>query len=178
MGLNQTGHKQARALAERLSEWALEAVYSSPLRRALETARPIAERHSLEPRPLEGIIDIDYGRWQGLSPQELSRDFPEHYALWLKSPHLVQIPGGEDLRTVKKRVEYVLGAVQASHPEGDVVLVSHQVVCKVILLVVLELTESRFWSIEQDNAALSIFESREGGYVVSLLNDTCHLRAL
>jgi len=70
--LNETGLAQAKALARRLASWAIAAVYSSPLQRTRETGKAIARQLGLQVEPLEGLIDIDYGALQGLTPEEAS----------------------------------------------------------------------------------------------------------
>ncbi|MBM4450796.1 MAG: histidine phosphatase family protein, partial [Chloroflexi bacterium] len=67
--LDEVGRKQAEATASRIAEWQLNTVYSSPLRRAMETAEALARPAGLEVKKLPDIIDIDYGQWQGLSPE-------------------------------------------------------------------------------------------------------------
>ncbi|GAI29640.1 unnamed protein product, partial [marine sediment metagenome] len=87
--------RQAELLAEYLGGVNIDAVYSSPLRRALKTAEMIASYHKLEVEIAPGLIDFDYGKWQGLSHQEVKHKYKELYAEWIKSPHLVQMPNGE-----------------------------------------------------------------------------------
>jgi broad specificity phosphatase PhoE len=97
LDLDEAGLRQAVAAATRLTKWEVAAVYSSPLRRAMRTAETLAKPRGLQVQPLEGLIDIDYGRWQGLSLREAEADDPELYTLWLDNPHLVTFPGGEGL---------------------------------------------------------------------------------
>ena len=68
--LNEQGHRQAQAVASRLSSWHIDGLYSSPLARALQTAQPIGENCGKSVSRLKGITDVDYGSWAGLSPEE------------------------------------------------------------------------------------------------------------
>ena len=175
--LNGVGLAQAEATARRIAAaWPASAVYSSPLKRAMETAKIIAEVLDLAVQPLAGLMDIDYGEWQGLSPDEVAERYGDLYARWLEEPHLVRIPRGESLGEVRERAMAALEGVIARHSGQTVVLVSHQVVNKVLLCAVLGLDDSHFWHIGQENGAINVFEHCGRGFVISLLNDTCHLR--
>jgi probable phosphoglycerate mutase len=173
--LDDTGLAQAHALAERLAELPIAAVYSSPLKRAVETARPTAQQLDLLIQLLPGIIDIDYGDWQGLSPGEVARVYPDLYQLWLEKPHRVRFPNGESLRRVRLRGMATLKEVAVRHEGWTVLLVAHQVVNKVLVCAMLGLDNSHFWRIRQDNGCINVFEHHHGIFTAVLVNDTCHL---
>ena len=130
--LNETGVKQAELLAKYLSALQIDAIYSSPLKRALKTAEMIASHHKLDVEIAPGLIDFDYGKWQGLSHQEVKDKYKELYAEWRQNPHRVKMPSGERLDDVRKRALGVVDEVIAKH-DGTVVLVSHRVVNKVLI---------------------------------------------
>ena len=176
IGLDEVGIEQAKVTAERVAEWPVSAVYSSPLRRTLATAEILARHFNLEVKSLPGIIDIDYGQWQGISPEEVAVKDGTLYSKWLKSPHTVKFPGGESLTEVRERVALALDSLIAQHPRETVALVSHKVVCQIIILSLLGLDGSHFWEIIQDVAAVNLFEVRGGIPSALLLNDTCHLK--
>ncbi len=93
--LNATGRRQAEAVARRLARLGgVAMVYSSPLGRCLNTAVPVAAAAGAEMQPLAGIIDIDYGEWQGLTPAEAEERYPDIFPAWLEAPDVVPIPGG------------------------------------------------------------------------------------
>jgi broad specificity phosphatase PhoE len=144
----------------------------------MTTAEILAKPRGLQVQPLEGLIDIDYGKWQGLSLKEAEADDPELYKLWLESPHLVTFPGGEGLEQVRERVTGMLETVVPRHPDKAIVLVSHKVVCKVLLCSLLGLDNSHFWQIQQGVCAVSRVEMEKGWPVTLLVNDTCHLKEL
>jgi broad specificity phosphatase PhoE len=176
--LDETGIRQAKATATRLAREKLDAIYSSPLKRTMSTAKSLAEPHKLLVQPLEGLIDIDFGKWQGLSLKEAAADDPELYELWLQSPHMVTFPRGENLGQVQQRVVTALETLIPRHPEQTIVLVSHKVVCKVLLCHLLGLDTSNYWQVEQDTCAVNIIEAADDILQVALLNDTCHLEGL
>ncbi len=176
--LDETGVWQARATAARMGRCQMDAVYSSPLKRALATASIIGARRGLTPRPEPGLVDIDYGRWQGMTHGEVRTDDPAMYNLWLNRPQKVIFPGGEGLAQVRERS---VGAVQALIPRHDketVLLVCHKVVIKVLLCHFLGLDDSHFWRFQQGFCTLNVVDAGKGLAVLHLLNDSCHLRTV
>lgn len=176
--LDAVGIKQAEATAERLSSLPIAAIYSSPLRRALTTASTVAKRCKLNAQVLDGVIDIDYGDWHGLSPQEAAAKDPYLFSLWLDSPHLVKFPRGESLSDVRERCALTVNELIHRHKEETFVIVSHKVVCQVMILELLGLDSAYFWRIAQDVCAINVFEIRNNTPSVLLLNDTCHLKGV
>ena len=96
--LNETGIKQAQLLALYLSDNNIEAVLSSPLKRALKTAETIAGYHKLEVEITPGLIDLDFGEWQGLPHLEVKDRYGELYQEWVRSPGTVVLPVGKSGR--------------------------------------------------------------------------------
>jgi broad specificity phosphatase PhoE len=176
--LNQTGLAQARAVRDALAESAIDALYASPLARAFETARVLAEGRGLAVGAEEGLSDVDFGLWQGLPKEKVKKDYPDLYSTWLTDPELVTFPRGETLLKVQQRAMAALERVMDSNPGKTIALVSHRVVTKVILCGVLGLDLSRFWRVKQDTCAINRFEHDAGSYCLTLLNDTCHLRGV
>jgi broad specificity phosphatase PhoE len=178
LDLDDTGIRQAEAAAERLPRWEIAALYSSPLRRALMTAQILASQLELAVQPLEGLIDIDFGDWQGLSAKEAAAQDGQLFRQWLERPQEVRFPHGENLQDVRQRITATIDSLVENHSEQTVALVSHNVVCRVLLCVVLGVDNSHFWQLGQDVAAINVFEVGDGNPVLSLLNDTCHLKHL
>jgi broad specificity phosphatase PhoE len=178
IALDEVGKKQAEVSAKRVAEWQLNAIYSSPLRRAMETAQSLARPIGLEVRTLPDIIDIDYGQWQGLSPEEAEAKDGGLYQKWLRNPHQVSFPGGESLAEVRDRAAAAIDKLIAQHNKETIALVSHKVVCQVMVLSLLGLELSHFWDVVQDVCAVNYFEVRGGIPSALLINDTCHLEGL
>ena len=175
--LNDTGIFQAEATARRIERaWQATAVYSSPLSRAMRTAEAIAGRSSLRVQIHAGLIDINYGKWQGLSPDEVRRQWPELLAAWYWEPHTVGIPGGESLDALRARCADAIRDVVARHSEQTVVLVAHTVVYRIILLIALGLGNDRFWHLRQDTCALNEIAADGEDFTLVSMNDTCHLQ--
>ena len=173
--LDEADMAQARATAERLSEYPVAAVYSSPLIRAMATAQPIAQKQGIKVQPHNGLIDINFGKLQGLPPQQVREQDADLLDSWLKTPHKVTFPDGESLNDVRDRFTNALNELTARHANETVVLLSHMVALKVALCVVLGLDNSHFWQIAQNTCAINIVSAENGNYIIKLINDTCHL---
>ena len=175
--LNETGIKQAELLAEFLSHIKIDAIYSSPLKRALKTAGIIASYHKIDVEVAPGLIDFSYGEWQGLAHQEVKNKYKELYAEWINSPDQVKIPTGESLSDVRERAMGVVSDVIAKY-EGIVVLVSHRVVNKVLICALLGLDNSHFWNIKQDTCGITTFIYEDGRFILTEHNNTSYLEPI
>jgi broad specificity phosphatase PhoE len=121
--LTDFGREQAQALGELVAAENVEAVYSSPLKRALETALIVAARSGLEVVEDEDLCEVDTGSWSGLSRAEVQERFPEGFDRWTSGG-----AGWEDGESYEEMAERVLAAVNriaAAHPGGRVLIVSH-----------------------------------------------------
>ena len=175
--LNERGRKEAQALSRHLEHVRATACYASPLGRTIETAGIVARPHSLEVRIDDRLIDLDFGEWQGKPETEVKKTFPELFKKWHQEPHRARFPGGESLAMVRKRALASLEHIRAENPGGVVFVVSHRVVTKVLMAIALGLSNSAFGRFRQDNCAYNIIELSDDGMVVTLMNDTCHLRS-
>jgi len=176
--LNDTGVKQAEAAAARLREWTVASIYASPLKRAMRTAEAIARPRNMEVHPLQSIIDMNFGKWHGLSLDEARQQYPELYTLWEIQPHKVQFPDGENLPQVQARAMAAVKALIDRHHSDAIAMVSHRVICKLLVLGLLGLDSSHFWQIEQNVAAINHFVIRDGLPIAITINETCHLKGL
>jgi broad specificity phosphatase PhoE len=177
--LTDLGLAQAHATSERVkSSWAVTAVYTSPMGRCLRTGRIIAEPFGLVPQAIDALADIDYGQWQGLTPEETRARWPEEVELWYRRPDLARIAGGETLPDVLARVARGLRVLVDQHPDDTLVLVGHDCVNRVILVHALELALSRYWHFGQAPYAINQIDARRDGFSVQSINETWHLQGL
>jgi broad specificity phosphatase PhoE len=160
------------------AEWKPVAIYSSPLSRAVKTAEAIAKQFDLPVKVHSGLVDIDYGEWQGLTPEEARQRWPEIIDAWYETPHLARIPDGETLDDLRARAMRTVDEIGASHQGHTVVLVGHTVMNRIILLGVLGLGNERFWRLRQDTGAINVFEAEGSVFTLVSLNDTCHLHSI
>ena len=175
--LNETGIRQAELLAEYLSHLKIDVIYSSPLKRALTTAEMIAGYHRLKVEIASGLIDFNFGEWQGLAIQKVKDKHKSLYAEWIENPHQIKIPGGESLNDVRGRASGVVDAVISKY-EGTVVLVSHRVVNKILICALLGLDNSHFWNIKQDVGGITTFTYENERFILTEHNNTSYLKPI
>ncbi len=121
--LNEHGRKQAIATAQELAHLDdVQAVYSSDMKRALATAKVIAEAHGIEVTIDPDLREIDQGEWTGLTVDEIKVRWPD---LWGPARHYNARPGGESPAQVRKRALAAVARIVEKHPEGTVIIVSH-----------------------------------------------------
>jgi broad specificity phosphatase PhoE len=117
------GEEQARALADRIADIRLDAVYASDLRRARETARAVARPRGLDVQAVPDLREVDVGSWSGLTRDDAKERFPEEYARWLDGGP--GWPDGESYDAMSERVLRAVSEIVATHPDGRVLVVSH-----------------------------------------------------
>lgn len=177
--LDDLGREQARALGKHLARAGIGIIVSSPLARALETARiACACWDGDDPRVDAAFTDLSFGEWEGLSRGEVEERYPDLYRRWATDPASVTFPGGESLARVEERAWPALQRLAEAHAGEAVLVVTHRVVCKVLLARALGAGPQAFWRIRQDTACLNVLEWRGNRVEVVTMNDTCHLRSL
>jgi broad specificity phosphatase PhoE len=174
--LNETGKAEGKALAAYFEDVPIEGIYSSPLSRAMETARPTAESKGREVIPDPAFTDLDFGTWQGLPLKEAEERYPDLYRLWREQPGAVSFPQGENLAQVRNRTWDGLNRLAEENPKRTILIVTHRVVTKVLICAALRLDDSHFWQVKQDSTAINCLEYSRGIFNIALINDTCHLK--
>jgi broad specificity phosphatase PhoE len=177
--LNETGVRQASALARALSGEQITAVYCSPLQRTRLTAAQIAGAHGLEPIVEDGLIEMDIGDMDGLTFAELREKAPGWLERWqtAEGPELA-MPGGERLVDVRDRAWATLSAIAERHEGQGVCLVTHNFVILSLLTEVMGLELANFRRLRHAVAAITRIDWRGGRPRVTALNDTCHLEGI
>lgn len=172
--LDETGYSQVRRLAPRLASQPLTAIYTSPLKRAYATAEIIAEPHALKLTALDGINEIDLGDWQGRHMDEVRQKWPD---IWNQSridPSGIAMPHGESFKQVATRAVHTFDSLVASH-NGDFMIVTHDIIIRIIVAHVLGVPTSIYRRLEINNASLSVIKVIDSKRVLLALNDTSHL---
>ena len=176
--LNQKGIKQVKALALALKNKPLKAIYSSPLIRALETARLIKAFHPSIPIFEEkGLIEMDLGEFDGMKAQEWAEQYPDFRKAWNENPACVKMPGGESLKEVQIRAKDTLKRItRAYSPDSSILLSSHNFVNLTLLCDLLEIPLHRFRELRQENAAFNIICKKGNRLTVKKINERSHLK--
>lgn len=172
--LSEHGLKQADLLGAYLKNKKFDAIYSSPLKRAVQTAEAIARYQGLAVQPIEGFNDLDFGKWEGLPFAEVKARYPGDYKLWREQPHLLQIPDGERLDSVRHRAMAALDSIFKTSPK-TIAIVTHRVLTKVMVCSMLGLDDSHFWNVEHDTCGVTVFIYGKSGFILLKHNDTCFL---
>ena len=173
--INETGHIQAHRLSERLVGSPIATIYASPLRRTRTTAAILATPHSLELETLDDLIEIQTGDWQGLHGGEISQKWPE---IWRQSridPSDFTMPNGESFHQVTERAVRAYELIVAQNQGKQVVIVTHDIVVRVIVAHILGTSNSIYRRFEIGNASLSQIRLTDGKARLVTLNDTSHL---
>jgi len=175
--LNDNGRAQGRLLSEALGGRRIEAAYSSPLSRAMETAEISLAGTDVQIVPDERLKDFCYGDWQELEESEVKQRWPNEHAAWVSRPQSLRVPGGNTLAEVSTAAFEAMEELAAKHEGQTIALFAHRVVNKLLVLAALDLGLDRFGFIRQDNCCLDEFDRNEKGYTIITLNDTSHLRS-
>lgn len=175
--LNDVGYAQARSLASRLAGLPIASVYASPLQRAYVTATILAKPHNLKVKVSDDLNEIQLGDWQGLHLNEVSQRWPELWQQWRADPSESAIPGGESFQQVAERAIRAFETVVAAESGRQVLIVTHEIVVKVLVARALGVSNSIYRRFEINNASLSIIRLTNGKTRLITLNDTSHLEA-
>ena len=177
--LTEHGRRQARAAVERLAREPLARVLASPLARAAAIASPLAARAGVPLETRDELIELDVGETEGLPLAEIAARFPAFTDAW-RGPDAVRtpMPGGESLAELATRLEPLATELLAL-PDGggDVAVVSHNFVLRVLVCRLLGVDPDAFRSLAVDLASISTLSTRRGRVVAERLNDRCHLPA-
>lgn len=175
--LNERGRRQAAAIGERLRPRPLVAVYASPLGRSLATAEAIAAPHGLDVVPDARLAELDHGILDGLTGEELRRDYAQFLAQWREGdPAELAMPGGESMGDAQRRMVVAMEAIAAEHPDGEVAVVSHNLATRAFLCYALGVPLVTFRRFRHDLASFAEIERLAGGgWLVARLNEQCHL---
>ena len=174
--LSEQGRWQAARLGERLSRQNITAAYSSPLSRALDTARIVADRCGLEPVTRDGLREIGHGHWEGMKREDVERQFEAEYAAWETDPFTFAPEGGESGVSVLARALPVIREIVTAHPGGQVLVVSHKATLRLVLSSLLAFDPRGYRDrLDQSPACLNVVDFKDPVRVrLMLFNDTSH----
>ncbi|WP_328925427.1 bifunctional RNase H/acid phosphatase [Streptomyces sp. NBC_00190] len=176
--LSPAGRRQAAAVAEALAaRGTVQTVISSPLRRCRETAQAVADRLGLDVTVEEGLREVDFGAWEGLTFAEVRERFPDDLQGWLDSPKAAPTGGGESFMAATRRISATRDRLLAAHAGRTVLLVTHVTPVKIMVRLALGAPPESLFRMELSAASLSaVAYYADGNASVRLLNDTSHLR--
>lgn len=177
--LSDFGLLQAKLAGDRLKNEHIDAIYSSDLNRAYETAEAIAEKHDLPIITDARFRECCFGEWEGKTVNEVMEQYPVLFDVYRKDSINNRAPGGERLEELQLRVAEAVNEIAVRHPNDTVLLVTHGGPVKALICYALGADLTAFRHLGPDNCGISILVySSDSRWYLDTMNDTCHLDAL
>ncbi len=173
--LSALGLRQAESLRHRLATQKIDAIYTSNLMRASVTAKTIASEHQLDVTTCAELNEVNFGKVEGLTFDEVSQLYPEVAQTWASRSLSLSFPDGENFDRFNNRVSKFLSRLEKHTPEEAILIVAHAGPLRLLLCHILGLELCHWRQFRLDLASLSIVETHSQGAIVSLLNDVSHL---
>jgi alpha-ribazole phosphatase/probable phosphoglycerate mutase len=168
VGLSAAGRVQAARLARALEPFELDAIYASPRTRAVETAAPLAGARGLEVAVEDDLRELDFGRFEGRTYEEIERSEPALFRAWMETPTEVRFPEGESYADLRVRATRVLDAIRRAHERA--LVVTHGGVIRAGLATWLELPERTIFRLAQSYCGVTVVDWIDEAPVLRLLN--------
>ncbi|MBA1337105.1 MAG: Phosphoglycerate mutase [Firmicutes bacterium] len=174
--LTEKGVFQAKRIAEKLADERVQCIYTSDLKRAYHTAQAIADKLGIGLGVLPALREMNFGCWEGKNIECIKREYADIYRLWVSNPPETCIPDGETLIDVQQRALRETKKLAGESKGHNLVLVSHGITIKVLILGLLGIDLAFLRKLRIDNGSISIIDIKDEGNVLVTLNDTCHLK--
>jgi broad specificity phosphatase PhoE len=168
--LSLEGRRQLKELARKLSRFRFHAIFASDLSRAIATASPAAQRQNLEIQIRPGLREMHFGRWQGLSWEQIQKRNPRAANRWLKQFASVVIPDAEQFPRFKRRVKAELRAIVDANQGRCVLVVTHAGVIRVVLAGALGMKDETIFRLAVDPCGISVLDNFAGSLTVRCVN--------
>ncbi|NBD18902.1 MAG: histidine phosphatase family protein [Cyanobacteria bacterium] len=174
--LTAEGLEMAQAFAEAYRSLPWRAVFASPMKRTIATAKPLCEATGLEMQLREGIRELNYGKWEDQTPETVKELYADDYISWLTEPAWNPPTGGETAVQVASRAALVIAEIEEKYPDGQVLVVSHKATIRILLCSLLGIDLGRYRDrIFMPVSALSIVKFDIHGPLLQRLGDRAHL---
>ncbi len=175
--LTVAGEQMAEDFANVYQDFPWTAIYASPLRRTVATAKPLCARANIEMCLRDGLKEIAYGQWEGKTAEEVNQEFHDDYVRWLADPGWNAPTDGEKGIEIARRSSAVLEEIEQRFDHGNILVVSHKSTIRIMLCSLLGIDAGRFRDrIGMPVASLTIVEMAEHGPLVHVMGDRSHLR--
>ncbi len=177
LDLTAEGYQMAEDFAKVYQNLSWQAIFSSPLTRAISTAKPLAKALGMGIQQRDGLKEITYGNWEGKTPTQVNQEYHDEYVRWLADPGWNAPNGGEKGIDIARRSSNVLEEIEQNYTSGNVLVVSHKATIRIMLCGLLGIDLGRYRDrISMAVASLSVVQITERGPLLKVLGDRTHLR--
>jgi probable phosphoglycerate mutase len=174
--LTEEGHRMAEAFAKAYGSTPWQAVFTSPLKRTLETAHPLCSATAITPQVRDDLKEIGYGKWEGKTVEEVAAEFHDDYIRWTADPAWYPPTDGEPAISIAHRSLRVVEEIQRVYDEGNVLIVSHKATIRILLCALLGIDVGRFrYRLGCPVGSVSIVEFGKHGPLLKTMADQSHL---
>ncbi|HEY9664692.1 MAG TPA: histidine phosphatase family protein [Allocoleopsis sp.] len=174
--LTENGSRMAQAFAQTYSKLSWQAVYVSPMKRTIATAKPLCDAVGIEMQLRDGLKEIRYGEWEGKTNEEIKEHYNEDYVRWLTEPAWNPPTGGETAVEIASRASLVIAEIQAKYTEGNVLVVSHKATIRIILCTLLGIDLGRYRDrINALAGSVSVVQFSAHGPLLDILGDRAYM---
>lgn len=173
--LDEKGIEQAGQVSEYLKNCEVKNIFSSPLLRAKKTAEIISNKLGVEINIDDKFIDLNFGKWEGHEIDWVTNNDPYNYSLYKNEPEKASFPDGETLNQCLERV-YKRFYNLVEEYEDNIIIVTHRVIIKMILIGILGLSLNTFWQLQIDTCSTTEITQKSMHFVIRKMNNICHLR--
>ncbi len=174
--LTEDGLAMAQAFADAYKQHRWAAVYASPMKRTLATAKPLCDALGIQPQARDGLKEINYGKWEGLTVEQVSQPYHDDYIRWTADPAWYPPTGGEAAISISNRVLNVIDEIKKEYKDGNVLVVSHKATIRIALCSLLGIDVGRFrYRLGAPVGSVSIVEFGSHGPLIKALADRIHL---
>lgn len=174
--ITQKGHLQSKCVAQRLKDFGIEVIYSSPLKRAIQTAQYISQEINVPITISEAIKEINGGDWDGITWDELKKRWPEDFEVWSNKPHLHCMPNGESMMEFFSRIVNEIEFIIKKNNGKNICIVTHGIAIRALLNyfrnVGLEVEPEVKWI---GNASISVIDYEDKKFSIVMESDYSHL---
>lgn len=173
--LSDKGEEQAARLGKRFEKMNVDAIYSSPLKRAYKTAQAIAEPKGIEIIKTDHFKEINFGDWEGFTTKELKETYGKEFIEFYNEPYKGKFPGEGSFELVTQRIKIGLEKILNESANKTIVIVSHGGLVRLAIMYLLDMEGSMYRKTWLDNTSISTVEINEGFNLLRTLNDVAHL---
>jgi broad specificity phosphatase PhoE len=174
--LTSEGMQMAKAFADAYAALPWMAVYVSPMKRTIATAKPLCEAIDLEMQLHDGLKEIAYGDWEGQTNESVKQQYAEEYVRWMTEPAWNSPTGGETAVEVASRASLVIAEIEEKYSDGNVLVVSHKATIRIMLCSLLGIDLGRYRDrLDMPACSLSLIEFGKYGPMLKQLGDRSYM---